>query len=336
MPRILFITPNFEDYAADGLLHGLRTLMGADVVDFPKADFVYETVHPEVLGRVRGGGFTLYGLLPDLEVHRDHLLERAMDGEFDLVVFSDIWRTWGLFSEWGVQLHGQVPLAVIDGSDRIEPYPYAGVWWRRRAWWFVPRAHRRATYFKREISHRMYWFRSYLVLPGAVGRRLGLLRDVQPFGFSIPAQHLVSDVPEKTKEFGVHVVDPEVARAVGGQTSYAFADQDAYYADLRASRFAITTKREGWDCLRHYEIAMNGAVPCVRDLHRKPPRTSPLGLVAGKNCIAYTSAEDLLRQTRACTAAEYARLAQGAVEWARQNTTEVRAREFLAAMGLLA
>lgn len=334
MPRILFITPNHEDYASDGLLHGLRGLLGTDVVDFPKADFLYETVHPEVLGRVRGGGFTLYGLLPDPEVHRDHLLERAMEGEFDLVVFSDIWRTWGLFAEWGVQLHGRVPLAVIDGSDRVEPFPYAGVWWRRRAWWFVPRAHRRATYFKREISDWMYWFRSYLALPGAFGRRLGLLRDVRTFGFSIPAEHVVSEVPEKRKEFGSHVVDPDVAPAVGGQTSYAFADQDAYYADLRESRFGITTKREGWDCLRHYEIAMNGAVPCVRDLHRKPARSAPLGLVPGQNCLTYTSADDLLRQTTACTTAEYDRLAAGALAWARANTTEARAREFLSAMGL--
>lgn len=334
MPRVLLITPNFEDYASDGLLHGLRALIGTDVVDFPKADAVYETVHPEVLNRVRGGGFTLYGLLPDLEVHRDHLLERAMGGEFDLVVFGDIWRTWGLFAEWGVQLYGRVPLAVIDGSDRVEPYPYAGVWWRRRAWWLVPRAHRRATYFKREISDWMYWFRSYLALPGTLGRRLGLMRDVRPFGFSIPEQHVVDAVPEKSKEFGAHVVDPEVALAIGGRTTYAFADQQAYYADLRASRFGITTKREGWDCLRHYEIAMNGSVPCIRDLHRKPARTSPLGLVPGSNCLTYISVDDLLRQTTACTPVEYEHLAQGALNWARANTTVVRAREFLAAMGL--
>ena len=92
-----------------------------------------------VLGRVRGGGFTLYGLLPELAVDRDHVLPRALDGEFELVVFSDIWRTFGLWAEWAPQLSAAgVPMAVLDGSDRVEPYPYAGLWWRVPSWWFLP------------------------------------------------------------------------------------------------------------------------------------------------------------------------------------------------------
>lgn len=337
MPRVLFVMPNFEDYVADGVFHGLRTLLGDDVVDFPKAEYLYDTITPAVRGRVRGGGFTLYGLLPDLPVDRDHLLERALGGEFDLVVFSDIWRTWGLFSEWGPPLKDAgVPLAIIDGSDRIEPYPFAGVWWRRRAWWFVPRAHTRGTYFKREITDWMYWFRSYLLLPGPLGRRLGLLRGVKPIAFSIPAERIAGAPPAKTQRFGTHIVDPEVAAAVGGQTSYAFEDESAYVADLRASRFGITTKREGWECLRHYEIAMNGAVPCFRDLHRKPVRSAPHGLVPGRNCLAYTDAEDLLRQVEALDEPAYADLQAGALAWARANSTTARAVEFLGAMGLRA
>jgi hypothetical protein len=335
MSRILFVMPNFEDYVADGVFHGLRTLMGDDVVDFPKAEYLYDTITPGVRSRIRGGGFTLYGLLPDLPIDRDHLLTRALDREFDLVVFADIWRTWGLFSEWGPQLqHKGVRLALIDGSDRIEPYPFAGVWWRRRAWWFVPRAHRRGTYFKREITDWMYWFRSYLTIPGPVGRRLGLLQGVKPISFSIPADGIVDAPPPKTQEFATHVVDEEVAQATGGQTSYAFADEAAYRADLRASRFGITTKRAGWDCLRHYEIAMNGAVPCFRDLDRKPPRCAPHGLLAGHNCLSYANAADLQRQVAALDDTAYATLQANAIAWARASSTIARAREFLAAMDL--
>lgn len=339
MPRILFITPNFEDYVADGLLHGLRGLLGDDVVDFPKADYVYDTVTPGVRGRIRGGGFTLYGLLPDLPIDRDHLLERALKGEFDLVVFADIWRTWGLFAEWGPPLHDAgVPLAFVDGSDRVEPYPYAGVWWRRRAWWFVPRAHTRGMYFKREITGWMYWFRSYLTLPGPLARRAGLLPDVREIGFSIPADRIVDPATPatKTRTYATHVVDPDVVSLTGGQASYAFADEDEYVADLRASRYGITTKREGWDCLRHYEIAMNGAVPCFRNLHRKPPRTAPHGLRPGVNCLSYRSAEDLQRQVAAIDDAAYDRLRAGAVAWAQANSTTARARAFLDAVGLRA
>jgi len=335
VPRVLVVTPNYEDYVCDGILHGLRGLLGADVVDFPKAEYLYDTATPAVLGRVRGGAFTLYGRLPDLPVDRDHLLERALGGEFDLVVFGDIWRTWGLFGEWGPPLHDAgVRLAVLDGSDRAEPYPFAGVWWRRRAWWFVPRAHTRATYFKRETTPWTGWFRSYLTLPPPLNARAA--RWLEPISFSVPAAGIVSTPPLKTKDFGVHVVDAEVAPRVGGQTSYAFADEAAYVADLRAARFGVTTKREGWDALRHYEIAAAGAVPCFRDLQRKPPRCSPFGLVAGVNCLDYASADDLLAQVARVDAESYTRLQAGALAWVRGHTTEAAARRLLAAMGLRA
>ena len=333
--KVLVLTPNFEDYVCDGIILGLREL-GVEVVDFPKADYLYDTASPAVLGRVRGGGFTLYGRTPEpLGVDRDHLLERALGGEFDLVIFGDIWRTWGLFSEWGPPLHDAgVRLAVLDGSDRVEPYPYAGVWWRRRAWWFVPRAHTRAAYFKRETSRWTGWFASYLTLPPPLGR--SRTRWIKPISFSVPESAIVTAPPVKTKEFGVHVVDPELAPRVGGQTSYAFADEAAYVADLRASRFGVTTKREGWDALRHYEIAAAGAVPCFRDLERKPPRSAPFGLEPGVNCLSYTSADDLLAQTERLSDAEYTRLQTGALAWVRTHTTRAAAERLLHALELTA
>ncbi len=333
MPRILFLNPNFEDYLADGVFHGLRTLLGADAVDFPKAEYLYETATPGVLGRVRGGGFTLYGLLPDLQVDRDHLLPRALEGEFDLIVFGDIWRTFGLWTEWAPQLRAAgVPMAVLDGADRVEPYPYAGLWWRVRGWWFLPRAHNRAPYFKREITPWTRWFASYLMLPPPLGRRLGL----RSLSFSIPAEKILDSLPAKDQEFARHVVDEEVAGRVGGQTSYAFADEAAYRADLARSRFGITTKRAGWDALRHYEIAASATVPCFRDLDRKPPRCAPFGLLPGVNCLSYRNAEDLLTQVAAVDEERYASLQQGALAWAHANSTAARARELLAACGVRA
>ncbi|HEX4188697.1 MAG TPA: glycosyltransferase [Solirubrobacteraceae bacterium] len=332
MPRILFVNPNHEDYLADGVFHGLRSVLGADAIDYPKAEYLYEDVSPEVIERVRGGGFTLYGLLPDLPVERDHVLPRALDGEFELVVFGDIWRCFGLWTEWSPQLRAAgVPMVVLDGSDRVEPYPYAGLWWRVRAWWFLPRAHNRARYFKREITPLTRWFASYLLLPPALGRRL----DLQPIAFSIPAEKIVAEAPAKETDFPTHVVDAEVAGRVGGQTGYAFEHESDYRSDLARSRFGVTTKRAGWDALRHYEIAASGAVPCFRDLHLKPATCAPFGL-DDTNCIAYRDAEDLLAQVAALDDAGYARLQAGALAWARANTTIVRARELLERCGVRA
>jgi hypothetical protein len=129
------------------------------------------------------------------------------------------------------------------------------------------------------------------------------------------------------------VVDSEVAQRLGAQTAYAFEDAAAYHADLRASRFGVTTKKAGWDALRHYEIAAAGAVPCFRDLDRKPPRCAPHGLDRS-NCVIYRDAADLIAQTRALDEASYAALQAGALAWARASTTEARARAFLETCGL--
>jgi hypothetical protein len=327
VPRILLVNPNHEDYLSDGVFHGLRTLLGDDAVDYPKAEYLYETASPAAMGRVRGAGFTLYGTLRDLPVDRDHVLPRALDGEFDLVIFGDIWRSFGLWTEWAPQLgKAKIAMAVLDGSDRVEPYPYAGLWWRVRGWWMLPRAHNRAPYFKREITPLTRWFASYLMLPPALGRTLGL----RPTSFSIPAEKIVAAPPAKTKDFPRHVVDNEVAARIGGQGTYAFADEADYRADLQSSRFGITTKREGWDALRHYEIAANGAVPCFRELARKPSTCAPFGLDQS-NCIAYRDADELLASIRALDAEAYSALQAGALAWARANTTVARARELLSA-----
>lgn len=339
-PRVLLVGPGHDDFLLDGLLHGLRTVLGDDAVDWPRFDHLYAGHPPERQRRLHGMGFTLgAGLLPDdAGVDRDRALYRALDGEFDLVIFGDVLRCFGLWTQWGPQLRDAgVNLAVLDTGDRVEPYPWSGVWWRRPSWWFLPRAHRRATVFKREVTPWTAWFRTYLTVPGPLATRLGVGRWLRPIAFSIPASLIVGDdAAGKTKDWPAHVVDPEVAQRVEAQTSYAFDDAAAYHADLRASRFGVTTKKAGWDALRHYEIAAAGAVPCFRDLDRKPPRCAPFGLVPGENCLGYRDADDLLAQTSQLDDAAYTRLRAGALAWARSQSTEARARELLAACGVAA
>ena len=334
MPRIAFINPGREDYLGDSLFHGLRTVLGTNAVDYPKLDYAYDSYPSELHERLYGHGFSLYGLLPDPQIDRNRMLDRIVAGEFDLVVFSDIWSTFGLFTQIAPQLGRRVPMAVLDGHDRPEPYPYAGLWWRQRAWWTLPRAHRRAPYFKREITPLTGVFRAYLTLPPALAARLPSIQRMREISFSFPEEKIVTEPPTgKDRQFASHVVDPEVAARIGAQTSYAFSDEAEYYADLRRSRFGITTKRAGWDCLRHYEQAANGCVPCFRDLADKPPRCAPQGL-GEDNCVAYGSADDLLARVEAIDEDRYRSLQAGAMRWARENSTRRRALQFLAACGL--
>jgi hypothetical protein len=329
-PRVLFLTSNTEDYLSDSLFHGLRTLLGANVVDFPKNEISYKG-YPR-LREIYGHGFTLYGLLDDIELDRTLVLDQARAGDFDLIVFGDIWRYFGSFVELLPTLKGR-RVAFLDGADYPAPYPYSSSYWRVPQWWFLPRAHRRGTYFKRELTPATAQRRSFMLLPEALAERLPFARRLRPIAFSIPEEKIVGEPPQKRKQFNAHVVDLEVAERIGASAGYAFDDEGEYYSDLQASRFGVTTKRTGWDALRHYELAANGCVPCFRDLVRKPPRCAPHGLEPGVNCLNYADADDLVRRVEAVGDEEYRALQAGALAWARANSTRQRAAQFLTELG---
>ena len=335
-PYVLFLHGNVEEYLADSLLHGLRTVLGANLVDVPRRDALYRDFAPERRARLYGRGFTLYGRLPEVDVHRDRWLLRALEGEFDVVVFGDIWRYWAPWVQLRPSLRrlrrSGVTLAAVDGGDSPAMYPYGPTWWRQMRPWPLPRAHGRILFFKRELSPTTAWARSFGLLPPRLAQRL-LLRGVRPISFSIPEDLLARGDEPKTKLVATHVVDPEVAALVPGTaTSYAFVSESEYYADLRASRFGITTKKAGWETLRHYELAASGCVPCFRDLERKPERSAPFGLDES-NSVSYSSAEELLAKLHAIDDDRYERLRRGALAWAAASTTRRRALEFLGALG---
>jgi hypothetical protein len=306
LPRVLFVAGVTEDYLADGVFLGLRALLGANAVDHPRMDALYDTVTPARRQQLYGRGFGLYASLPELSVDRWRVDSQLAAGAFDVVIFSDIHRTFGRFIELLPQL-GQARVAVLDGADSPAMYPYSGRYWRRPECWFLPRAHERFPYFKREWTADTLRYRYYRLLPRALAAHAPVPRNLRPIAFSFPDEKILPDGPgpAKTSLLPRHIVDPEVRALVpGASDAYAFDSEAAYYGDLQRARFGITTKRAGWDCLRHYEIAANGAVPCFRDLAHKPSTCAPHGLDDG-NSISYSSAEALLRRIERMPEEEY-------------------------------
>jgi hypothetical protein len=334
-PRVLFLSSGSEDYLADGLFLGLRAWLGADAVDHPRMDALYATVTGAERAALYGRGFGLYAGLPELAVDRSRIEKRLAEGGFDAVIFSDIHRTFGRFIELLPLLrHSRV--AVLDGSDSPAMYPYAGEYWRRPERWLLPRAHRRFLYFKREWTRETLRYRYYRLLPARALEYLPAPRKLRPIAFSFPDEKIIEPAASASKRslFPRHIVDAEVrARVAGASSAYAFDSEADYYADLRQARFGITTRRAGWDCLRHYEIAANGAVPCFRDLALKDATCAPHGL-SEENCIAYSSADELLARIERLSDAEYERKRLGAITWARQNSTRARAAQLLRELGL--
>jgi hypothetical protein len=332
MTKVLLITPNCEDYLSDALLHGFRSLLKDNLIDYPKQEIMYSNCNKIMTEKVRGNGFTLYsGLLDDILI--DRLVEgKVQTQKFDLIIIGDIWRCFGQFVQLLPYLNFQNTI-ILDGADTPQPYPFAGYWWRKPYWWFLPKAHTRFLYFKREWTSETIRNLYYQILPLSICQFIPVPKNFRSIAFSIPEEKIISDLPSnlanKRKLFPKHIVDAEVAANVDGSlTSYAFEDEQEYYQDIQISKFGITTKRAGWDCLRHYEIAANGAVPCFRDLDLKPKTCAPHGLNS-KNCISYNSYSDLINKIEKLSDREYESLQIEALSWVRENTTIARARQVL-------
>lgn len=314
MRRLLFLTEDREDYLADGLLHGLVQCADLEVVDYPRKAMLYRAGLAGGSIGVRGHGFTLYGLLEERPVDRSAVPQRLERGMFDLVVLGQVWRQWGQLLDLAPWLQS-VPVVLLDGDDDRRLFFRSGTRLRRYGWQPFPIRSRRCLYLKREWQGQ--------------GRALGRPRLAEA-SFAIPAEKIGPLEPAaKTQEVATHCVDPEVGAALGLPGQYAFASEAAYYADLAASRFAITTRRGGWDCLRHYEIAAAGAVPCFRQLEAKPPRCAPHGLRAGVNCLSYRDWADLRGQLAGITPERYSELQGAAREWVERHTTLAAARRLL-------
>lgn len=323
--RILFLTDDREDYLADGILHGLRQLPTVEVTDYPRKECLYAQASSHQKFEVRGGGFTLYGLLRDNSsmVNRSHIQKKLEANWFDLAIISNIWRQWGLMLQWE-NLLKNVPLAVLDGDDDEHFYPTSGSRIKQFGLtrWLKELIEKSDTFiFKRE------WTKKTNTWPYKC--------KILPIGFSIPSTKIIPIPTDKKNLFATHIVDPEVCLLAGGKTDYAFNNEGDYRSNLAASRFGVTTKRGGWECLRHYEIAASGAILCFKDLNKKPNTCAPHGLIDGLNCLNYNNAAEIIEITKQLSPEHEAELREASLRWARCSSTTVRARELLKSMGLV-
>jgi hypothetical protein len=326
--KVLFLHANQPDYLAETLFHGLRTVLGIGCVDVPRYDSTYAPLSDSIRAKLRGHGFSVYGLLPDdpILVAKRFYWQRVPE-KYDLYIIANIWWQYEQFLE----LTRLVPLekiVVLDGIDAPECFPYA--WRLHRSPWAWLAQIRSVRYFKRELMGDGLSFGLGRVLPEVLRKGWSSPKNTKPIAFSIPREKITLIRPEtKTKDFNRDIVDLEVAEGRTGE-SYPFQNEAEYYADLQASRFGITTKRGGWDCLRHYEMAANGCVLAFRELDAKPSLCAPHGLDR-KNCLVYRNKADLLQQIAALTPSAYEDLLQANYQWIEKNTTEARARQFLSA-----
>ncbi|MEB3355556.1 MAG: hypothetical protein VKK04_02330 [Synechococcales bacterium] len=85
-------------------------------------------------------------------------------------------------------------------------------------------------------------------------------RFILPIHFSVPKDKFINDIYELEKlSFRSHC-DPR------DRSTYIYEKEEDYYQQYQESFFGFTTKKAGWDCLRHYEIIAQGCAPYFPDL----------------------------------------------------------------------
>jgi len=124
--------------------------------------------------------------------------------------------------------------------------------------------------YKKSDIHLIDGTDDYFILSGisnygTLWKRELINNEANPISFAIPEEKIVKFITNKEKLFG-HVIP-------GDMKTYIFNDEVSYYNDYRESYYAKTHKKGGWDCLRHYEILLNGCIPYFTDIEDCPDNT---------------------------------------------------------------
>ncbi len=337
--KLLFLHPNIPDYVGDSLFHGLSECDSVEVLDVPRMDYMYQDYPQSKWLGVANEGKTLYGLLKDTE--SQSVARKFWLGEinsFDYIIISNP-QAWGnnLMNTLTLLKKGKAwnKLIWVDGSDSPAVYPFlhfSNTLKNNLASLLLPMY--KWPYFKRENEG------SLKMAPGFLHWFTRQYRIFQ-ISISIPKVHIERiNFQDKTKDFPGYIVDLEVANQVGeehgklGKRKFKFKSEQAYFDDIRNTKFGITTRRAGWDALRHYEYAAKGAILCFRDLDKKHASCAPLDLNKW-NCIIYNDFQDLVHQLKSLSFDQLITLQSNGYKWIEQHTTLAEASRFIAVLNHL-
>lgn len=226
------------EYLTDSLFHGFRTLFGMDVVDYRRFWHMFADAKKEDLAKLHGRGFTLYGLLDEGETDRSDLDAKIRNRYYDFVVMS---------------VHCTVARQTPEDAQKIQKaINFIGTYYKPEEIAFMDGldqqsiydfARGQVVYFKRELANH-------------IGK------EILPICYSIPREKIVGALPKKKL----------IADYVPGGP-YKYDSEEEYYKGYREAYFAVTRKRGGWDCLRHYEIVACGCIPYFATIESCPNKT---------------------------------------------------------------
>ena len=229
-----------SDYQLDCLFHGLK-VSGHEVLEYGNFNHMYSDLRPENKKEIWGKGFTVYGNLDREQYPQiDRKGKRELQ-EVDLVIVG--------------YHHSSGPVGYEIAKPFIQKMNNAG---KRVVFvdgWDQPKV-------DGEISSMCKYFKRELYEPH---------NNVFPLSFAIPEEKINIDGDKKQDFSPLIPVNQSVDLSY--MKTYIYDDESSYYQMYGNSRFAFTSKKGGWDTMRHYEIMANGCLPVFVDIDKCPELT---------------------------------------------------------------
>ena len=238
---LLINSDDGPDYLAD-LINYFFITNNYEVYTNHKSKFLFEDYKD--INNLYGKGFTLYGKLStELSNNVTELtVPQIIDSinRYELIIFTSIQRKYkskaireDLFFKIK-QKTSDLNIIVIDGEDHVSLDQNIAL---------------TSSYFKRELISKNKNF-------------------ANPISFAFPKFEIANnDVKFQNKTQLLAPMDPRF------QNSYIYKSEFDYFDQYKKSLFAVTTKKAGWDCMRHYEILASNTLPFFPDIDQKPELT---------------------------------------------------------------
>tara|TARA_A100001011_G_C14313139_1_gene846640 strand:+ start:6 stop:2879 length:2874 start_codon:yes stop_codon:yes gene_type:complete len=128
--------------------------------------------------------------------------------------------------------------------------------------------------FKLNYSEAQQWEflnKSNKLLKNVINKNKIDYDNIFPITTSIPSEVFVKNIDDVIKNKKVEMYDGIKDRTIG--CSYEFNKENDYYNAYKEAKWGFTKKKNGWDCLRHYEIIANGCLPLFENLENCPEST---------------------------------------------------------------
>lgn len=228
-----------QDYQADSLFHGVRSIYGQDCVDYQPMEHMWKE-NLSKLKHDKTRGFTLYGRLDNIEINRKHWKDA------DLVIaclHHSKYNNNQFIIDKLKELNNHYSnksIAIIDGDDN------QGCNYDLRKYGIL---------FKRELSDNNAY------------------NGILPIWFSIPEETILDKVPVKDLPFAPLIPCYLNRGMIEQEKTYVYDKEEDYYNDYRRSYFAFDCSKGGHDSLRHYEILSQGCLPIYTDIENVPQNT---------------------------------------------------------------